>query len=136
MATIDSPERFATASGLGAYLGLTPRTYESGEVDRIGRISKCIDSMLRGSLSEAAHALLTRVRQNVNSKPGHWPLQDQAREGEVGSRASWLSLCIAGSKKVSDDCPVPQNEERLGKRKQALPDAPFRGITNRNSSRR
>ena len=40
---IDAPERFSKSSSVGAYLGLTPRRYQSGEVDRSGRISKCGD---------------------------------------------------------------------------------------------
>ena len=62
VATIDSPERFAKAKDVGAYLGLTPRRYQSGQVDRTGRISKCGDAMLRALLFEAAHALLTRTK--------------------------------------------------------------------------
>jgi transposase len=62
VATIDSPERFSKGKDVGAYLGLTPRRYQSGEVDRTGRVSKCGDSMLRALLFEAAHALITRVR--------------------------------------------------------------------------
>jgi transposase len=62
LATIDSPERFSKTKDVGAYLGLTPRRYQSGEVDRMGRVSKCGDAMLRSLLFEAAHALLTRVR--------------------------------------------------------------------------
>jgi transposase len=68
VATIDSPERFTRAKDVGAYLGLTPRRYQSGEVDRVGRISKCGDSMLRALLFEAAHALLTRTRQKSELK--------------------------------------------------------------------
>lgn len=63
VATIDSPERFSKAKDVAAYLGLTPRRYQSGEVDRTGRISKCGDAMLRCLLFEAAHALLTRTRR-------------------------------------------------------------------------
>jgi hypothetical protein len=37
---IDDPSRFCRATDVGAYLGLTPRRYQSGEVDRAGRISK------------------------------------------------------------------------------------------------
>ena len=36
----DDAERFRRSSSAGAYLGLTPRRYESGEVSRNGRISK------------------------------------------------------------------------------------------------
>jgi transposase len=63
VATIDTPERFARSTDVGAYLGLTPRRYQSGETDRNGRISKCGDAMLRALLFEAAHTLLTRTRE-------------------------------------------------------------------------
>jgi transposase len=39
MAVIDDPMRFKKSSSVGAYLGLTPRRYQSGEVDKSGRIS-------------------------------------------------------------------------------------------------
>ena len=38
--TIDDPNRFKSSNDVGAYLGLTPRRYQSGELDRTGRISK------------------------------------------------------------------------------------------------
>ncbi|WP_312007771.1 transposase [Bradyrhizobium japonicum] len=38
--TIDDPTRFKHSADVGAYLGLTPRRYQSGEMDRTGRISK------------------------------------------------------------------------------------------------
>ena len=43
MATIDDPQRFLHAREIGAYLGLTPKRYQSGELDVAGRISKCGD---------------------------------------------------------------------------------------------
>jgi len=61
VATIDRPLRFARSSGVGAYLGLTPRRYQPGEVDYVGRISKCGDRLTRTYLFEAAGTLLTRV---------------------------------------------------------------------------
>jgi transposase len=39
-AAIDDPARFRHSASVGAYLGLTPRRYSSGEVDRMGRISR------------------------------------------------------------------------------------------------
>ncbi len=44
---IDDPGRFRKGRSVGAYLGLTPRRYQSGEVDRAGRISKCGDGLVR-----------------------------------------------------------------------------------------
>ncbi len=61
--TIDEPTRFRRSRSVGAYVGLTPRRYASGEVDWSGRISKCGDAMLRTYLFEAAGVLLTRVPQ-------------------------------------------------------------------------
>jgi len=62
-AAIDEPSRFRRSRSVGAYFGLTPRRYASGEVDRTGRISKCGDVMVRTLLFEAAGVLLTRVQQ-------------------------------------------------------------------------
>jgi transposase len=60
---IDDPSRFRRSRSVGAYFGLTPRRYASGEVDWSGRISKCGDTMVRSYLFEAAGVLLTRVPQ-------------------------------------------------------------------------
>ena len=46
-AVIDDPAPFRRSVSVGAYLGLTPRRYQSGEVDKSGHISKCGDSLLR-----------------------------------------------------------------------------------------
>ena len=45
--TIEDPTRFKRSSTVAAYLGLTPRRYQSGEMDRAGHISRCGDAMLR-----------------------------------------------------------------------------------------
>ena len=60
-AAIDEPARFKRSRSVGAYFGLTPRRYASGEMDWSGRISKCGDSLVRTYLFEAAGVLLTRV---------------------------------------------------------------------------
>jgi len=62
-AAIDEPARFRRSRSVGAYFGLTPRRYASGEVDWTGRISKRGDTMVRTYLFEAAGVLLTRVPQ-------------------------------------------------------------------------
>jgi len=60
-AAVDDPIRFRRSRSVGAYFGLTPRRFASGEVDWSGRISKCGDAMVRSYLFEAAGVLLTRV---------------------------------------------------------------------------
>ena len=62
-AEIDDPERFKHSRDVGVYLGLTPRKYASGEVDRSGRISKCGDGAVRTLLFEAAATMLTRSKK-------------------------------------------------------------------------
>lgn len=68
ISTIDNPTRFRRSEDVGAYLGLTPRRYQSGEVDRSGGISKCGDRMTRSLLFEAAHILLTRSKVECDLK--------------------------------------------------------------------
>jgi transposase len=57
----DDARRFRRSSSAGAYLGLTPRRYESGEISRNGRISKLGNGMTRRHLYEAATVLLVRT---------------------------------------------------------------------------
>jgi transposase len=59
VAAIEDPERFRRSRDVGAYLGLTPRRYQSGERDIVGAISKQGDAMARHYLYEAANCLLT-----------------------------------------------------------------------------
>lgn len=61
-ATIDDPRRFSSSKTVGAHLGLTPRVYQSGEMDHSGHISKCGDRLMRYYLYEAATTLLSRSR--------------------------------------------------------------------------
>lgn len=78
-AVIDDPGRFKHSTSVGAYLGLTPRRYQSGEVDKAGRISKCGDGLLRSYLFEAANVLLSRHPKP--SKLKTWGLALAARIG-------------------------------------------------------
>jgi transposase len=57
----DDASRFRRSSSAGAYLGLTPKRYESGELSRNGRISKHGNKMTRKHLYEAATTMLTRT---------------------------------------------------------------------------
>jgi len=57
----DDASRFRRSSSAGAYFGLTPRRYQSGEISRNGRISKHGNGMTRKHLYEAATTMLTRT---------------------------------------------------------------------------
>ena len=52
VATIDDPRRFRHGKEVGCYVGLTPRQYQSGSMDRQGRISCQGNPMLRRLLIE------------------------------------------------------------------------------------
>ena len=58
VATLDDAERFGTSRSVGAYLGLTPRQYSSGQTQRQGRVSRAGPAHCRAMLFEAAHCLL------------------------------------------------------------------------------
>ncbi len=57
---VDDPRRFKSSRTVAAHFGLTPRRYQSGEVDNPGRISRAGDPDVRSALYLAAHALVTR----------------------------------------------------------------------------
>ena len=91
-ATIDDAARFAKSRAGGAYLGLTWRRFQSGEMDYSGRISKHGDAMLRSLLYEAANSMLTVVRR------AH-PLKDWARR--IRKRSSHKKACVALARKLA-----------------------------------
>ena len=62
-ATVDVPSRFSNSKAVGAAFGLTPRRQQSGEIDRMGGISKSGDAMTREMLFEAALVLMTHSRK-------------------------------------------------------------------------
>jgi transposase len=62
-AGVDDPTRFKRSRTVAAHFGLTPRRYQSGEVDNPGRISKAGDPDVRSALYVAAHALVVRSAQ-------------------------------------------------------------------------
>ena len=57
---IDDPARFKSSKQAGAHFGLTPKRYQSGTIDRTGRISKIGDAAVRTALYQAAHIMLTK----------------------------------------------------------------------------
>jgi transposase len=57
---IDDPKRFTKSRTVGAYLGLTPRLWESGDCEPQLRISKTGDKLLRSLLVSCAHYILGR----------------------------------------------------------------------------
>jgi transposase len=58
VAVIDDPKRFKNVRQVSAYAGLVPRRYQSGTMDRNGRISKAGCAKLRKLLLEVAWGML------------------------------------------------------------------------------
>jgi len=60
VAAIDDPARFRSSKAVGAHFGLTPKKYQSGEIDVTGRIAKIGDAGVRTMLYESANIILTK----------------------------------------------------------------------------
>lgn len=76
---IEDPSNFRKSRSVGAWLGLTTKRYQSGEVDYDGRISRRGDIQLRSRLYEAAVVLLTR--SGMESSLRTWGLNLKERVG-------------------------------------------------------
>jgi transposase len=61
VALIDDPRRFARGKQIGNYAGFTPKKYQSGEMDRDGRISRGGCGLLRALLVQASWIGVYRV---------------------------------------------------------------------------
>lgn len=78
-AAIDDADRFSRSRAAGAYFGLVPRRYQSGETEWTGRITKQGDAVVRKLLYEAANSILTRSRKSFALKS--WALRIARRRG-------------------------------------------------------
>jgi transposase len=59
-AAVEDPANFRNSRAVGAWVGLTTKRYQSGEVDYDGHISRRGDNKLRSLLYEAASVILNR----------------------------------------------------------------------------
>ena len=78
-AEIFDPSRFPNSRTVGAYLGMTPTQYSSGETQKQGRISKCGSTELRSLLTEAGVVVLTKSQKW--SKLKAWGLKLMKKKG-------------------------------------------------------
>jgi transposase len=86
VSTVEDPDRFPRSRSVGAHMGLTPRQYQSGEVDRSGRISRCGDTLARTLMYEAAVVILTRVKRPSRLKD--WAQAIAKRSGAGKARVA------------------------------------------------
>ena len=73
------PTRFEKSESVGAYYGMTPRQYSSGETIKMGRASKCGSRNMRTLLTEAATVMLTRSK--IWSSLKAWGLKLMKKHG-------------------------------------------------------
>jgi len=86
VSAMDGAQRFSKSSSVGAYLGLTPRSYQSGDVSWTGRISKAGDNLARAMLYEAANVMMVRVKAELPLKA--WALKLADRVGGKKARVA------------------------------------------------
>ena len=89
---VDDPDRFPRSRDVGAWLGLTPRRWQSGKTDIVGRITKAGDPRVRTMLFEAAASILGRVRAMSPLKA--WGLC-------IAQRTSMKKAIVAVSRKLA-----------------------------------
>lgn len=92
VALVDDAARFRKAADVGAFLGLTPRRYQSGETDYSGRVSKCGDAAMRGLLFEAASCLIRQVKRFSPLKS--WAVRLAGRKG-------FKKAAVAAARKIA-----------------------------------
>ena len=86
VSSVEDPTRFSRSRSVGAHFGLTPKQYQSGEIDRSGRISKYGDSLTRTLMYEAATVLLRRVKRPSSLQD--WAQAIARRSGEGKARVA------------------------------------------------
>jgi transposase len=91
-AAMDNPARFAHSRSVGPYFGLTPKKYQSGEIDYSGHISRCGDELVRTALYEAAVTLLCRVAGWSSLKA--WAVR-------VAKQRGFKRACVALARKMA-----------------------------------
>lgn len=85
-ATIGEPHRFLRSSDIGPYLGLTPKSYQSGLTLKSGRVSRMGNSALRGLLGHSS--LLYMKFGNPRSELRRWASRIEQRRGRGKARVA------------------------------------------------
>ena len=114
---LDQPRRFATRRQVSAYVGLVPRRYQSGQMDRSGRITKRGSPLLRQVLNQAAWAA---VRCNPELRAFYLRLggaEETTQGGHCGRDAEIVGHRLGAVARWHDvPGPAVAAEERAGRR--------------------
>ena len=85
-ATVGEPHRFRKSADIGPYLGLTPRMFQSGLTQRVGRISKLGSRAMRTLLVHSSISFRTYSRRD--SRLHLWALELEGRRGRGKARVA------------------------------------------------
>jgi transposase len=88
--TIDNPGRFTKSRNVGAYLGLVPRQYDSGDSRPQLRITKTGDRMMRQLLVQSAHYILGPFGKDSDLR--RHGLKIAARGGKNGKKRAAVAV--------------------------------------------
>ena len=105
--TLEDPRRVARSRNVGPYLGLSPKRYQSGTIDRALGITKAGDVFLRRTLVQAAQYILgpfgpdTALRRFGAATPGAAAGARPANARWWRSRASWPCCCTGSGSAAS-----------------------------------
>ena len=93
-AAVQSPKQFKNGRQFGAWLGLTPREYSSGNQRYLGRISKRGDKYLRTLFVHGARSVMARIKIQQRSDQPLTKLQRWAQQLEqrVGHNKATVAL--------------------------------------------
>lgn len=82
VAVMDNVTRFEDAQKWGSYLGLTPKEFSSGEMKKMGSITRSGCEMLRRYLIHGARAVMKAAQFNPHkSSVEHWALKKKKKLG-------------------------------------------------------
>jgi len=115
---VDDPSRFKKSRDVGAYFGMTPRQYSSGEINKQGHISKCGSAEMRTLLTEAGLVCLTRGKKW--SKLKAWGLKIMKRHGaKKAAVAVGRKLAVIMHRMLIDQKDFAYGEEKKKEEKAA-----------------
>jgi transposase len=83
---IENPQRFEQAADVGPYLGLVPKVNQSGNVLRVGRISRAGNSMTRTHLVTAATGMMKQADKDNDLR--RWAMKIAERSGRGKARVA------------------------------------------------
>ena len=115
---IEDPKRFNRVEDVGAYFGLTPKTYQSGETEFTGKISCRGNQMTRTHLVQAANVILTHTHSWSSLKS--WGVKLSKKAGYNRAKiAVARKLAIIMLSMWRDNLPFYHNSQALAEYKAA-----------------